>query len=120
MEEGYSSQIEIIGAKLIGTKVQSNEDVLLYCELCDYRCKRKLTMKKHMNTKHSKEREICKECKEEFKSAIELLKHISEHHHIKEQNSIVDKNTEDPDQNITCGKKFSTNLMKVHIETKHC
>ena len=71
-----------------------------------------------MNRKHSKERETCKECQEVFKSAIGLLKHLSENHHIKEQISNVDKNTEDPDQNITwdnCGKKFSTNLMKVHI-----
>ena len=80
-------------------------------------------MKKHMNNKHYKEREIYKDCQEVFKSAIELLKFISENHHIEEHNSNVEKDTEEHDQNITCdncGKMFPTNLMKVHRETKRC
>ena len=127
LEEGYASQIVTMGAKLKDTKVQTKEDELLCCELCDYKCKHNRTMKKHMNMKHSNEMEICKECQEVFKSAIELLKHIADNHHIEEhnlqENSNVETKTENPEQNITCdncGKQFSTKSMKAHRETEHC
>ena len=46
------------------------------CEMCKYSTKKEITLKNHMNTKHGVHN--CKNCSTQFKTSIELLKHISE------------------------------------------
>ena len=49
------------------------------CDLCDYRCEKSNTLKKHNKTKHTKQK--CSKCSVEFKTSIDLLSHIAREHH---------------------------------------
>ena len=53
------------------------------CDLCDYRCEKSTTLKKHMNTKHTKQK--CSMCSVEFKTSIDLLSHVAREHHDEEE-----------------------------------
>ena len=55
----------------------------LKCDQCDYCCERPNTLKKHINTKHTKQK--CSICSVEFKKIIELLSHIAREHHDEEE-----------------------------------
>ena len=47
--ESYQSKVEVKQVR-----VPQNDD--LKCDMCEYRCKKKDTLKKHMNTKHNEPR----------------------------------------------------------------
>ena len=53
------------------------------CDLCEYGCEKSNTLKKHINTKHTKQK--CSICSVEFKTSIELLSHIAREHHDEEE-----------------------------------
>ena len=71
-------------------------DSMFHCEKCVYQCKKEVTFKKHINTKHSKQK--CKVCYLDFNTTIELLKHVAEEH----KSSIVEtiNNSEKKKENI--------------------
>ena len=48
------------------------------CDECEYICKKVITMKKHINTKHAEYQ--CKSGKLKFKTAIEAFKHTAQDH----------------------------------------
>ena len=48
------------------------------CELCDYRCEKVATLKKHINSTHTKHK--CKICGEEFDTSMALLSHVAIEH----------------------------------------
>lgn len=65
------------------TKESKKEEKIqkqLKCELCEYRCDKNTTLKKHINTKHSEQK--CKICRKEFKTSMELVSHVAEEHHL--------------------------------------
>ena len=57
-------------------KDQSGKDVK--CELCDYRCEKQTTLKKHINSKHTEQK--CNTCGKEFETSMKLISHIAIEH----------------------------------------
>ena len=66
-------------------KKSNNEEGLMTCKDCNYKCKKKTSLDKHITIKH--EEHPCKECQEKLSSFTELLKHIAKYH-CKEQSNI--------------------------------
>ena len=58
------------------------EEHQLKYEYCEYKCKRKVTMNKHMDTKHNTKNVACKQCEEKFNSTILLELHIADKHQV--------------------------------------
>ena len=50
------------------------KDVWIYCEICEYKCKKKNTIRKHIKTKHS-QCISCKECGKLFGGEYSLATH---------------------------------------------
>ena len=65
-----------------GQHLEKNKDetpeIICQCKECAYTCKKEVTMKKHVNTKHTKQK--CKVCDLEFETSIPVLKHVTEKH----------------------------------------
>ena len=78
-------------------KEEIQDDQQLKCE----HCKRKVTMKKHMNTKHNKQIVSCKHCEEKFNSAIILELHIADKHQVVQGSSSLSK-AEDDESFVFC------------------
>ena len=55
-----------------------NEKEVLNCKECSYKCKKEISLKKHMLNNH--EEHMCKECEEKLPTFMELLKHFAKHH----------------------------------------
>ena len=55
-------------------KNDETPEIILQCKECAYTCKKEVTMKKHVNTKHTKK---CKVCDLEFETSIAVLKHVA-------------------------------------------
>lgn len=53
------------------------------CEVCDYKCKKKSTLKNHIKLKHSEHK--CEACGKEFKESMELVSHMAEKHNKEEE-----------------------------------
>lgn len=53
------------------------------CKMCDYSCEKDSTLKKHMNSKHTKQK--CKQCDKEFRTSMELLNHVAKEHQEEEE-----------------------------------
>ena len=51
---------------------------MFHCKECVYQCKNKVSLTKHINTKHTKQK--CKVCNLEFNTSIEVLKHVTDVH----------------------------------------
>ena len=51
---------------------------VICCGLCNYKCKKEMTLKKHMVTNH--DNHTCKEWFENLPTFIVLLKHVAKHH----------------------------------------
>ena len=51
---------------------------MYHCKESIYQCKKEVTLKKHINTKHTKKK--CKVCDQDFETSIEMSKHVSEKH----------------------------------------
>ena len=60
------------------TEEQEVSDDMFHCEQCVYQCKKEVTFKKHINTKHSKQK--CKVCYLDINTTIELLKNVAADH----------------------------------------
>ena len=75
-------------------KSEKKEDIYS-CSKCEYKAKKKATLKKHIITKH--EVHACKECKETLSSFMELLKHVAKNHSKEpvEESDIKDKGERD-------------------------
>ena len=72
----------------------TSDEEMLKCKECKYKCKKEITLKKHMVTNH--ENHKCKECKEELSTFMELLKHVAQHH----SNERVDINKEENEKGL--------------------
>ena len=70
------------GFQLNGQHLEENKDetpeIIFQCKECAYTCKKEVTMKKHINTMHTKQK--CKVCVLEFDTSISVLKHFAEKH----------------------------------------
>ena len=66
----------------------TSKEEMLNCKECKYKCKKEITLKKHMVTHH--ENHKCKEYREKLNTSTELLKHIAKHHS-KEGGDITEK-----------------------------
>ena len=68
------------GVQSDGQHSEENKDetpeIIFQCKECAYTCKKEVTMKKHVNTKHTKQK--CKVCDLEFETSIAVLKHVEE------------------------------------------
>ena len=53
------------------------------CNICDYSCEKLSTLKKHINSMHSKQE--CDICKKEFKTSMEVIIHKAKEHHEEEE-----------------------------------
>ena len=57
------------------SRIESCEEAVkdgwIYCEICENKCKKKNTIRKHMRTKHSQCR-LCEECRKLFGSEYSL------------------------------------------------
>ena len=47
--------------------------------MCEYVCKKLMTLNKHKNTKHREQK--CKYCEKEFRTAMELINHVAKEHY---------------------------------------
>jgi hypothetical protein len=63
----------------------------LTCKQCTYKCKKQISLNKHMITKHTEHQ--CKDCQEKLPTFIELLKHVSKHH-FEEQDEVQEEEAE--------------------------
>ena len=61
-------------------KSKDSNKVHFKCDKCDYNCKKEVTLKRHIDTKH--EVQQCKVCSKKLVSTIELLQHIAQEHSI--------------------------------------
>ena len=66
-------------------KEETQEEHQLKCKHCEYKFKRKGTMNKHMNTKHSKQIVSCKQSKEKSNSTVLLELHIADKHQVRKE-----------------------------------
>ena len=48
---------------------------MFHCKDCGYQCNKEVTLNKHVNTKHTKQK--CKECDEECETSIEMLEYVA-------------------------------------------
>ena len=64
---------------LIKSCEEAVKDGWIYCEICEYKCKKKNTIRKHMRTKHS-QCISCKECGKLFGSEYSLAIHKGKDH----------------------------------------
>ena len=53
------------------------------CEHCNYSCEKLSTLKKHTQSKHTMQK--CKICSKEFKTAMEVIIHVSNEHQEQEE-----------------------------------
>ena len=79
-------------------KDNNYKEELLKHKKCNYKCKKEVSMKKHMLTNH--EDQQCKECQEKLSTFMELLKNVAIHH-FKDEGDIEDKNFKEKE----CNKK---------------
>ena len=74
-------------------KKGNSKEKLLTCTECSYKCKKEISMKKHMLTNH--EDHQCKECKDKLPTFMELLRHVAKHHCIDEGDNHKQAHDED-------------------------
>ena len=82
-------------AKVMPDSVEtvSNKEEFFNCDECGYKCKQKVTIKKHNTTKHCRLGETCKQFKQVFVLETELMKHVAEKHSL-----VKDKDIEISDE----------------------
>ena len=73
-------------------KSKDSKKVHFKCDKCDYNCKKKVTLKRHINTKH--EVQQCKVCSKKLVSTTELLQHIAQEHSINKDTTELQDPTE--------------------------
>ena len=56
---------------------ETNEDQYK-CKICDYKCKKEVTLHKHINTKHISVK--CNVCFKKFVSTLKMLQHMAKEH----------------------------------------
>ena len=78
---------------------------MFHCKECVYQCKKEVSLRKHINTKHLKQK--CKVCNLEFSTSIEVLKHLA------------DKHKRSFDETINNGEKRKDNKSE-EAETNEC
>ena len=68
----------------------------LKCTICDYKCTKELTMKKHVNTKHSNKSYDCFTCHEVFQSETVLKRHMENKHKAEPKSDTVEQSNSEP------------------------
>ena len=80
---------------------------------CDYKTKKKATIKKHISTNH--EDYLCKECNEKLPSFMKLLNHKAKHHHEEtvEKTGLkdLDKNDTEKDKEVVLSESMLDNVL---------
>ena len=75
---------ENLDCSILGQQSEDNiteiEKGQLKCEHCDYRCKKVITLKKHIKTKHTEKILTCNHCEGKFTSSSYLNVHIADKH----------------------------------------
>ena len=74
-------------------KVKVNQ---MKCTICDYKCTKELTMKKHINTKHSNKSYDCSNCHELFQSQTVLKRHMENKHKAEPKSDTVEPSKSEP------------------------
>ena len=70
-------------------KYDSDEkECFVECKLCDYKCQKDTTLKKHTNTKHQEYN--CKVCNKKVSNSMELLQHTAKEYSEAEEINIRD------------------------------
>ena len=87
--KGNTSTPKVNKVKVKKSKIKVD---LLSCKICNYKCKKEISLENHMLIKH--ESHECKECKEKLPSAMKLLKHVAEKH-FKDQGNVQDRTSEE-------------------------
>ena len=67
----------------INSKENYKSSMKFQCEQCDYMCEKHTILKKHMNSNHTDQK--CKVCRKEFKTSMELVRHVAKEHHEEEE-----------------------------------
>ena len=52
-------------------------------DLCDYKTQKLVTLKKHINSKHTEQK--CKACGVKFKTSMQLVSHVANEHNEEEE-----------------------------------
>ena len=79
----------------IDKSIESNKDKFK-CDKCDYKCKKEVTLKKHMNIKHDDQQ--CKVYSKTFVSTIDLLQHIAKEHSSNDMTHMSSNESHNPDK----------------------
>ena len=82
-------------------KDKSGKDVK--CELCDYRCEKQTTLKKHINSKHTEQK--CNISGKEFETSMKLISHIAIEHN--EEDEILNEVLHSTPNNLETDKNSS-------------
>ena len=94
LEKGKHSTSKVMKEK---ENIDDSKEDMLYCKECNYKCKKELSLKKHMVTKYESHK-----CKEELPTFMELLKHVAKHHQKdKEKEDIKDSSQKDVENKHT-------------------
>ena len=67
--------------KMVSDKIELKEEKTfkgVKCEHCDYRCEKLATLKKHISSKHTKQK--FKTCGKEFGTSMSLISHVAIEH----------------------------------------
>ena len=84
-----SVETEVIHMKDdIVIKENAKHGQLFYCEMCNYKCKIKTTMEKHLHKKHENY-EQCELCDRKFMMKCLLNNHMNEDHENEHESSFV-------------------------------
>ena len=65
-------------SKVENIEANDSKKEFLSCELCDYKCKKMISLQKHLNTKHEEQK--CNLCDKKFENAMDLINHKAEEH----------------------------------------
>ena len=73
-----NNSVEVIQKETF-QETKRNREYLVYCEICEYKCKKESTLRKHVNTKHNQYQK-CYECGKMFDSKESLECHKEKGH----------------------------------------
>ena len=83
MKKNEESEIQTENTNVENSRIESCEEAVkdgwIYCEICEYKCKKKNTMGKHMRKEHS-QCIACDECGKLFGSKFSLALHKGKDH----------------------------------------
>ena len=67
-EEKDHEEIKSFNSAESTVQEKSAMDIMLNCDICEYKCKKKTTLKEHKHTKHEDKK--CKQCNKTFNNTM--------------------------------------------------